>query len=294
MVRQDLDLVRADPVALLLLAAAQGCRLCHLQRVRGLAERRVTPVCPPHPIQIGADSQARGTSSSCGSISRFHLSSGRSLSRSGRDDRVRPLRGPAAVGADRSQAAGPDLPSQRRIRRLEAQSLKLVEQGDAPQMRILDQPRRDVVEERRGRVDGTLTRPRFPLAVQVVPDRLAVPATWRAIAVIVQPCRRSAWISTLSSRVIMSTGSPSNRWCVVRDHQRRRRPAPRGGATPAGNFGERQWGISVSAITLPSPAPGTTDRCREDSSPGRPRLRSAKGQSREAGVASRRIDWSTW
>jgi hypothetical protein len=235
-----------------------------------------------------------GTSSSCGSISRFHLSSGRSLSRSGRDDRVRPLRGPAAVGADRSQAAGPDLPSQRRIRRLEAQSLKLVEQGDAPQMRILDQPRRDVVEERRGRVDGTLTRPRFPLAVQVVPDRLAVPATWRAIAVIVQPCRRSAWISTLSSRVIMSTGSPSNRWCVVRDHQRRRRPAPRGGATPAGNFGERQWGISVSAITLPSPAPGTTDRCREDSSPGRPRLRSAKGQSREAGVASRRIDWSTW
>ena len=54
MVRQDLDLVRADPVALLLLAAAQGCRLCHLQRVRGLAERRVTPVCPPHPIQIGA------------------------------------------------------------------------------------------------------------------------------------------------------------------------------------------------------------------------------------------------
>ena len=76
-----------------------------------------------------------GTSSSCGSISRFHLSSGRSLSRSGRDDRVRPLRGPAAVGADRSQAAGPDLPSQRRIRRLEAQSLKFVEQGDAPQMR---------------------------------------------------------------------------------------------------------------------------------------------------------------
>jgi hypothetical protein len=60
MVRQDLDLVRADPVALLLLAAAQGCRLCHLQRVRGLAERRVTPVCPPHPIQIGADSQAWG------------------------------------------------------------------------------------------------------------------------------------------------------------------------------------------------------------------------------------------
>jgi hypothetical protein len=191
-----------------------------------------------------------GTSSCCGSISRFHLSSGRSLSRSGRDDRVRPLRGPAAVGADRSQAAGPDLPSQRRIRRLEAQSLKLVEQGDAPQMRILDQPRRDVVEERRtGRRHADA--PPVPACRSGSPGTVlrSLP-TWRAIAVSVQPCRRSAWISTSSSRVIMSTGSPSNSWCVVRDHQRRSRPAPRGGATPAGNFGERQWGISVSAITI--------------------------------------------
>lgn len=37
--------------------------------------------------------------------------------------------------------------------------------------------------------------------------------------------------------------------CVVRDHQHQGRPALFGGATQVGNFDERYWGISASAVT---------------------------------------------
>ncbi|WP_207569603.1 hypothetical protein, partial [Mycobacteroides abscessus] len=41
---------------------------------------------------------------------------------------------------------------------------------------------------------------------------------------------------------------PSGSAAGVRHQQHRRRPALLGGATRVGNFDERQWGISVSAI----------------------------------------------
>ena len=92
------------------------------------------------------------------------------------NDRIRAFGGPPAVGADRAQLPVPDLSGQSLIRGGEPEGLKLVEQGDGPQVRILDQPGSHILDERCERVLGTFAHPRFPLTVQVVPDRLAVPA----------------------------------------------------------------------------------------------------------------------
>ncbi len=118
---------------------------------------------------------------------------------------------PVAAGAfdaDRAEPAAPDLPGQRLIRRLEPQSLKLVEQCDPPQMRVLDQPSGHIVQIRRERVEGTIAHPRFPLTVQIVPDRFPVPADMtgdrsdrpalpakRVDIHVVLPCDHEKWVS---------------------------------------------------------------------------------------------------
>src|SRR6185312_16204930 len=72
---------------------------------------------------------------------------------------------------------------------------------------------------------------------------------WRAIAEIVQPRLRRACTSTSSSHVSMRKRASFDGATGVRHQQLRRRPALLGGATRVGNFDERQWGISASAVT---------------------------------------------
>src|SRR6185312_12785437 len=72
---------------------------------------------------------------------------------------------------------------------------------------------------------------------------------WRAIAEIVQPRLRRACTSTSSSHVSMRKRASFDGATGVRHQQLRRRPALLGGATRVGNFDERQWGISASAVS---------------------------------------------
>ncbi len=68
--------------------------------------------------------------------------------------------------ADRAQP-GPGSAGQRLIRQAEPERLELVEQRDRPQMRVLDQPGGDVVDERGERVRaGVGPHPRFRFTVQ--------------------------------------------------------------------------------------------------------------------------------
>ena len=68
-----------------------------------------------------------------------------------------PFGGGAAGLTDRAQIAGADVAGQALIRQAEPESLQLVVQGAGPQMRVLDQPGRHVVDER---VERVRRRPR--------------------------------------------------------------------------------------------------------------------------------------
>lgn len=65
----------------------------------------------------------------------------------------------------------------------------------------------------------------------------------------VQPRLRRACTSTSSSHVSMTKRASFDEATGVRHQQLGRRPALLGGATRVGNFHERQWGISASAVT---------------------------------------------
>ena len=166
-----------------------------------------------------------------------------------RNDRVRPLRHPPAFRTGRAEVPGPDLPGQRLIRRGERESFQLVEQGDRPQMRVFDQPRGHVVDERGERIISAFPHPRFALTVQVVPDRLAVPADMvgdrgdrpalpakRVDVLVFLPCDHETGL-------LRTAGEWSETTSLEGD-------PPSWGATRVGTFDEHQWGISVSAIMV--------------------------------------------
>ncbi|CCW10423.1 hypothetical protein EBESD8_9540 [Rhodococcus aetherivorans] len=93
------------------------------------------------------------------------------------DHRVRALRGARAGWADRAQVAGADLAGQRLIRRGVAEVLEFVAQGPRPQVRVLAQPGRDVVDERLERVlTGAFAHTGGGGSVQVVADGASVAA----------------------------------------------------------------------------------------------------------------------
>ena len=156
-----------------------------------------------------------------------------------RDDRVRAFGRRAAGLADRAQARVADVAGQALIRQPEPQLLKLVEQGAGPQVRVLDQPRGDVVDERLERIRGRPARtPGVRHPGQIIADRLAVRPVWRAIAEIDQPRLRRACTSTSSSHVSMRKRASFDGAAGVRHQQHRGRPAL--SAEPHG------WGISMS------------------------------------------------
>ena len=161
----------------------------------------------------------------------------------------RPVAAPRTP-ARRPQPTGPELAGQRRIRRGRTRADELVEQRRSP-TDAGPRPAARGSSRRTGRTDplARLRTPGSRFAVQIGPDRLAVMAEMagdrgdrpalpaeRVDVHIVLPCEHE-------------NGAPST-LVVVRDHQHRGSPAPRGGATRVGNFSEHQWGISVSAIIL--------------------------------------------
>ena len=167
-----------------------------------------------------------------------------------RDDGVGAFGGGATGLADRAQVPLADVAGQALIRQPESQLLKFVEQRAGPQMRVLNQAGGDVVDERVERIRRRpRTHPGF-FTVQIFADRLSVTnPVWRAIAEIDQPRLRRACTSTSSSHVSMRKRASFNGAIGVRHQQHRRRPALLGGATRVGNFDERQWGNSTSAVT---------------------------------------------
>ena len=94
-----------------------------------------------------------------------------------RDDGVGTVGGGAAGLAVRAQIPRPDVAGQTLIRQPEPQVLQFVVEGAGPQMRVLDQSRRHVVDER---VERIWPRPsphtRLTVAGQILADRFAVEA----------------------------------------------------------------------------------------------------------------------
>lgn len=91
------------------------------------------------------------------------------------DDGVGPVGGGAAGLAVRAQIAGANVAGQALIRQTETQTLEFVVQGARPQMRVLGQPRGDVVDERIKRIRaGPGTDPGLAVTGQVLADRFAV------------------------------------------------------------------------------------------------------------------------
>jgi hypothetical protein len=92
-----------------------------------------------------------------------------------RNDGIRALGGGAAGLTHRAQIPGPDVAGQALIRQPKPQALEFVEQGAGPQMRILHQARRHIVDERVKRIRRRPgTHPRLLFTIQVLADRLTV------------------------------------------------------------------------------------------------------------------------
>lgn len=128
--------------------------------------------------------------------------------------------------------------------------LQLIQQRARPKMPLLAQPRGHVVDERLKRVrcqprphsgcalSGQMGAQRLAVKPGMAGDRRDRPTTLAQGIYfhIVLPCEQEK-ADLLRSKAI-----------GVRHPQHRRRPALIGGATRVGNFDERQWEISASAI----------------------------------------------